>query len=652
MEFNVLGPLEVRHAGRTVPTGTPKQQVVLALLAVNPGQAVSLSDLMEEIWGDHQPPSAVAKARGYAAALRRIFSSLEPEMNRIVRAGSGYVLHAGEDEVDLTGFARDVRRGRRTFAAGDLPAARADLEQALARWRGSMIDGLPRGPLLESRITAVEQERLMAADLLAEIHLELGQWSSAYRLMRAQVRADPLRERSQALLMRARYHLDGVAGALEVYRIVCRTLAEQLGVEPSPELQWLHRAVLNRDPALHAVAGPLPVTVATSIPRQYPSAGPASGGGSRPTGSTPGAPPAAGGSVAVAAGPAVVPTLIADPAPPAGDEFTGRVREIKLLSDALRTRGGTGPPVVVVTGPPGVGKTALCLQVAHQVRSDYPDGQVYANVRGHAGDGLVSADEALDRLLGLLGTGAPARSFEQRRELFRHLVAGRRIVLVLDDAETYDQVRPLIPDGPGCGVLINSRNRLAGPFRAAHQLSPLEITDAIDLLASISGPPHATAGPDEFVQLARQCGNTPLALRIAGAKLASKPHWRIERLVGLLRQEHDRTAGHPTLVPRPVRSCLALAYRGLPSDAQRLLDRIGDLDLAEITAPQSASLLDLPPGDAEEVLEHLSDARMIDVSLSASSGYARYCVHDLVRSFVRSRSDRVPQQTGAPAARA
>jgi DNA-binding SARP family transcriptional activator len=638
VEFNVLGPLEVRHDGRTVPTGTPKQQVVLALLAVNPGQAVSLSDLMEEIWGDHQPPSAVAKARGYAAALRRTFSSLEPEVNRIVRAGSGYVLHASENEVDLAGFARDVRRGRRSFAAGDLPAARADLEHALARWRGSMIDGLPRGPLLESRITAIEQDHLMAADLLAEIHLQLGQWSSAYRLMRAQVRADPLRERSQALLMRARYHLDGVAGALEVYQTVCRTLADQLGVEPSPELQWLHRAVLNRDPALHVAAAPLPVAVAPPVPHQHPGSGPPSGR-NRPTGTPPVMPAAAG-------------SAIAGPVPPAGADFTGRVREIKLLSDALRAADGSGPAVVVVTGPGGLGKTTLCLQVAHQVRSDFPDGQVFVGLRGHARDGAVSAGVAFDRLLRLLGASEPAtpHSIDRRRERFRDLVAGRRLLLVLDDAETYDQVRPLIPDGPGCGVLINSRNRLVGPFRTAHQLLPLDVTDAIDLLARISGPPHATAGPDEFVELARQCGHTPLALRIAGAKLASKPHWRIERLVGLLRQEHDRAAGHPTLVPRAVRSCLAVCYRGLPSDAQRLLDRISELDLAEITAPESASLLNLPPGHAEEALEHLSDARVIDVSPSTSSGYARYRVHDLVRSFARSRGDRVPPEPGAPVA--
>ncbi|MGH3683129.1 MAG: AfsR/SARP family transcriptional regulator, partial [Natronosporangium sp.] len=250
MEFGVLGPLQVRHAGEKLPLGTPQQQLVLVLLVVNLGRAASLEGVIYELWGETPPPSAVAKVRAYAAALRRLFESVQPGVDRIIRAGSGYLLNVDDSEVDLGLFSQDVGHGRRALAIGDLPAARDSFERGLARWRGTMLDGLPRGPLIASRCSTVEQDRLAVIDSLTEIHLRQGQPAQASALISPQVHAEPLREQSYALLMRARYQVDGVAAALDVYETLRRSLADQLGIEPGAELQRLHRAVLNRDAAL------------------------------------------------------------------------------------------------------------------------------------------------------------------------------------------------------------------------------------------------------------------------------------------------------------------------------------------------------------------------------------------------------------------
>jgi DNA-binding SARP family transcriptional activator len=636
VEFGVLGPLQVRHAGETLQLGTPQQQLVLVLLVVNLGRAASLEGMIYELWGETPPPSAVAKVRGYAAALRRLFESVQPGVDRVVRAGSGYLLHVDDSEVDLRQFDQDVSRGRRAMADGDLRAARESFERALGRWRGTMVDGLPRGPLLASRCSTVELDRLAVVDSLAEVHLRDGQPALASALMWPQVHAEPLREQSYALLMRARYQVDGVAGALEVYETLRRNLADQLGIEPGTELQRLHRAVLNRDAVLE------PIEVAQG--RVADLAPPATG----PTAAQPRPEPPIPDRVGRVRllDPPVLCTL-----PPDIPDFVGRRSEAGLLRDLL-ARGGRGSvAVVVIAGRAGVGKTALGVHVAHGLLAEYPDGQIYVDLRGFDRRRAATPHEVLGRLLRLLGLDPAAvpASVAERTERYRDVLARRRVLLVLDNVASDSQICSLIPGGRGCAVMAISRARLGASF-GAHllDLDVLDAPTASGLLTNLAGATRTQAEPGALTELARLCGHLPLALRIAGGRLAAKPHWSVGRLVELLGDERARLdqLSHDHL---DLRSSIGLSYRCLTRDGQRLFRRLGALGASEIGVRLCAAVLESSVPDAEKVLEQLVDARLVQVTGRDPGGGLRCRLDDLHRLFAGECAEREepPEQLSA-----
>lgn len=637
VDFAVLGPLQVRQGDLPLALGSPKQQTVLALLVVSYGEALSLDEMIDELWGEDPPASAVANARGYAAALRRLLSSADRGRERVIRAGSGYQLGVDESEVDVGRFRRDLREGRRALAQGDNPAALTSFQRALSHWRGRMVDGLPRGRLLESRCATVERDRLEVVDSLAEVHLQLGQAAEASNILQTQVQAEPLREQSYALLMRAQYQVAGAAAALKVYQTIASTLADQLGVDPDAELRRLHRAVLNRDPRLDPPAPHSAVTV--SPPESADSIGPAGHDVDNLAGGTD---PLGGFQANI---PRTLPPLIRD--------FTGRVRDVSLLCDALRPGPQTRTPVVVVAGPGGVGKTALCIQVAHELSPHFPDGQLYANLHGYAPDGAITPYEVLGRFLRLLGVEGSAvpETVDERSELYRGLLAERRVLVVLDNAERDEQVVSLLPGGYGCAVMVNSRHRIGLEFGAdLHSLNVFASDEAAELLSRLGGPARTSAEPAAVNELARLCDHLPLALRVAGGRLAAKPHWSVSKLVALLIDERSRLdrLTHGSL---SVRASIALSYRNLPKAAQRLLRRLGDMDLPEVSLLISAALLDSSLQEAEDALEQLHDAQLIDVSTATTSGRARYRLHQLVRLFAAERAGSDESRVALAAAR-
>jgi DNA-binding SARP family transcriptional activator len=640
VEFGVLGPLQVRHAGEALSLGTPQQQLILVLLVVNLGRAVSLEGMIYELWGETPPPSAVAKVRGYAAALRRLFASVQPGTERVARAGSGYLLHVNEAEVDLGQFNHDVALGRRVLADGDLMAARESFERALGRWRGTMVDGLPRGPLIASRCSTVEQDRLAVVDGLAEIHLRDGHPAQASALMWPQVHAEPLREQSYGLLMRARYQVDGVAGALKVYETLRRSLAEQLGIEPSSELQRLHRAVLNRDSDLEPAEPP---NSRLEDPPQVP-------GGVLPP---PGPEPAAidGAGAGRVPGAPVLCTL-----PPDIPDFVGRTPESTRLRELLARGGRASVAVVAIAGRGGVGKTTLGVHIAHSLLTEYPDGQIYVDLRGFDRQRAATAHEVLGRLLRLLGVDGSAvvESAAERTERYRDVLARRRVLLLLDNVASDRQIQALIPGGRGCAVIAISRARIGASF-GAHllDLDVLDATTSSGLIAHLAGRNRTEAEPAAVSQLAELCDNLPLALRIAGGRLASKPHWSVGRLVALLGDERARLdqLSHDHL---DVRSTIALSYGSLAWDAQLLFRRVGALGTADVGVPLAAALLDCPVPEAERALEQLVDARLVQVAGLDSNGGPRCRVDDLSRLFASECADReeAPDQLAAARARA
>jgi DNA-binding SARP family transcriptional activator len=267
VEFCVLGPFNVRHDSVVLDLGVRKQRVVLGLLAVQANQLVTLEQIVDELWGEQPPRSAVLNARQYAATLRRLLERAESRSGRIVRAGSGYELRADPGELDLAAYESEVRQGHRALAAADLPMARDLFRQAMARWRGPMLDGLPRGAEVAARCASVEFNHRALAHTLAEIHLQLGEAASAITVLSSLLVADRYRERTYELLMRAHYLHDGVGAAIAVYEAARSTLAEELGVEPGPELRRLRYAVLNRHPDLLPPELDRPATT-VSVPRQ------------------------------------------------------------------------------------------------------------------------------------------------------------------------------------------------------------------------------------------------------------------------------------------------------------------------------------------------------------------------------------------------
>jgi DNA-binding SARP family transcriptional activator/tetratricopeptide (TPR) repeat protein len=621
MDFALLGPLEVRHETRVLPLGTPQRRVVLALLAIRPGMPVSLDELAFEIWGERPPNSAVAKVRGHAAALQRLFAVVEPGIPRVVRTGSGYLLNSDNIHIDLGAFNRDVGRGVQAAEAGDSLAALVSFEQALRWWRGGMLDGLPRGPILEGRCAVAEEDRRAIGDRLAEIYLQRGWPTKASSLLSPQVRAEPLREQSCALLMRARYQLGGAAAALEVYESTRAVLAEQLGVDPGPELQRLYKAVLNREPELDTPAD----------------------SGSRGSDHAAGSPTATAASQADGtarpdrtATPHIrVPRML----PPDFPDFTGRVAELTLIKDALTSNDRLGAVVATIAGPGGVGKTALCVRAANALQDVFPEGQLYASLRGLPDDATAS-HEVLGQFLRFLGVAETSipDAVEQRSVLFRDMLAGRRVLVVLDDVRSDSQVHLVIPGSQTCGVLINGRARLGTLLGAKSiDLDVLTHSEAASLLTRLAGVYRAQSEPEAVAEVAALCGHLPLALRIAGGRLANKPHWSFRKLASKLRDTLTRldqlSHGH-----LDVRATISLSYRVLTPRAQRLLRRLSDLDLPEVTVWVSAALLDCSVTGAEQVLEELFDSQIIEVCGSDVNGDTRYRLHDLVRLFAKERA--------------
>ncbi|GGJ92493.1 hypothetical protein GCM10010123_22960 [Pilimelia anulata] len=392
-------------------------------------------------------------------------------------------------------------------------------------------------------------------------------------------------------------------------------------------------------PGLAAGRPPAPVADPAAAPLHRPAPTPAA----PPAHPTPaGAGP--GGPEPEAATAAAVPHLLA----PAAPDFTGRADEVAELCRLLTAADPGRVAVAAVVGPAGIGKTALSLHVAHRLRAAFPDGQLYADLRDPAG---AEADpyEVLGRFLRALGVAAAAvpGTLAERADLYRDVLAERRVLVVLDDAAGDDGVRPLVPAGRHCAVLLTGRGHPGATLGApALRLDLLPEPAALDLLGRLAGPDRVRAEPAAAAELAEQCGRLPLALRVVGARLAAKPHWSLAKLAGRLRDESARL-DQLRYRDLDVRTTLTRDAAALPADARRLLGRLGDLDLAETNAWLAAAVLDVRPARSEALLEHLFDARLVDIAGAADP--ARFRLHPLVRLCARERAA-AEEEPGALAA--
>ncbi|MEW2395904.1 BTAD domain-containing putative transcriptional regulator [Streptomyces sp. NPDC046862] len=594
LEYRLLGPVEAWWDGMPVRLGGPKPRALLAVLLLRAGQVVPADALVDAIWGEEPPDTARALVQSYVSALRR---ALPEEAGEAIETRSpGYVLAPGSWRVDLVRFEALTGEGRRASAEGDHRSAARALREALALWRGPALGGV--GGALRSEAVRLEEARQAALEERIAVELEIaGQEAELATELAALVAAHPTRERLRGQLMLALYRLGRQADALAVYGEGRAVLADELGIDPGPELNRMHEAVLRADPGL--LPGRRAATAASAV--------------------------------RTGAAPRAVSLL-----PPALGDFTGREAESAEVAEWLTgPRGAT--PVVVVSGPAGVGKSALAVQAAHRVAERYPDGQLYAELHGFSAP--VPPGEVLGRLLRALGADPPEDPAE-RGDLFRSLVAGRRILLVLDDAGSESQVRPLLPGSATCGVLVTSRTRLGGLVGARRtDLDVLDDVGGLELLVRVIGTTWATPREETAARrIVDLCGGLPLALRIAGARLATRRHWTPSMLADRLADEHRRL-DELSVGDLEVRASLGLSYQALDEGARRVLRRLATLGSTDVAAWAVAALADVPEDEAEEVLERLVDAQLLHCPGTDQVGQPRYRLHDLVRVYAAERAE-------------
>jgi len=580
--FGILGPLHVTNAGRPLKPAGPRQRALLAALLVRTPQPVGLSGLVEALWGERPPTSAVANVHTYVSRVRRDLAEIGLR-DVLVTDSGGYRLLVEPDRLDSRIFQTTAEEARTALASGDPVKAVAIWEDAWAAWRGAPLEDVPRAGWLEAEVVRLEEMAAAAREDFADARLAAGQYGILIPELAALVRRLPLREGLWQRLMLAQHRAGRRAEALETYRVLRGVLVEALGVEPCEPVQELHEVILRGEPpeADHAVR-----------PMQLP---------------------------------------------PDIDDFTGRVAESAELRRLL-TRSSRSA-VAAITGKAGVGKTALAIRVAHEVGEHFGGGQLYVRL---GGTGLSPRDSStvLATLLVALGVHPHAvpEDFEARAAMYRSQLAARQVLIVLDDVASMAQIRPLLPGSAGSAVLVTSRVQLVGAQTV--RLDVLGAEESVRLLSSIAGPARMTAEPDAAAAVARYCGNLPLALRIAASRLARRGQWTVGRLAERLADEGTRL-NELSIDDLETRASLAWSYEALDDVQQRAFRLLGLLDVPDFPAWAVAALLEVGLPVAEDIVDSLADVHLVEISGTDPAGQVRYRFHDLLRVFARERANTV-----------
>jgi DNA-binding SARP family transcriptional activator/tetratricopeptide (TPR) repeat protein len=618
VRVQVLGPVRAWRGDQEMDLGAPQQRAVLAVLALASGKIVSRHELIDAVW---DAPTGKVDSTLYAN-VSRLRGVLEPGRGQraasqvLITSGPGYLLRV---EVDAAAFSGEVAAARQARAAGNLAAAADGLRAALGRWHGTALAGLG-GLWVAGERVRLEEARLTALEEHAQVQLALGRHGEMAAELAGLAGKHPLREELRVLLMLALYRSGRQAEALAVFHDTRRVLDAELGIEPGPALRRMHERILAADPALNLPA-------ATGPPRAPDHAGPA-----------PAPPPPV---------PAALPVPRELPADV--DGFTGREAELAELDWLLPTAAGQEPdpggrapgapgPVVisVLSGTAGVGKTALAVHWAHRVAAEFPDGQLYVNLRGYDPDQPVEPGEALAaflRALGVTGADVPLGEAE-RAARYRSLATGKRLLVVLDNAATVEQVRPLLPGSPTVMVLVTSRDALAGLVARDGarrlDLDLLPAGEAAALLHTLIGG-RADTDPAAARALAGYCARLPLALRVAAEMAAAHPDAPLAQLSAELASQEERldlldAGGDPRSA---VASVFSWSYRDLAADTARMFRLLGLHPAQDWDRYAAAALTGaVSVAQAGRHLRVLAQAHLIQ---PAAAG--RYQMHDLLRAY-------------------
>ncbi|GAA1221817.1 BTAD domain-containing putative transcriptional regulator [Kitasatospora nipponensis] len=608
--------------GRRITVGGARQRTILALLLLSAGRIVSVNTMVEAVWQGEPPATARTQVAICIAALRKTFKAEGFGDSLISTVHPGYQLNPAGHRVDLLECI-DLVRAAEELAAQRCPGRAAETyEQALRLWRGPVLTGVT-GRRVEEESDRLEEWRLVIHDEAIVLQLALGNHQELIGQLTRLVREHPLRERTRHSLMLAQYRAGRRAEAAETFREGRRILIEELGIEPGPGLQELHDAVLRDDPTLTLAVEAL----AQEVPAPAPAA---------------------------VAEIQVTPSDL----PPNVPAFTGRAEEIARLDGLLGERTESQPPAIgFITGVAGVGKTGLAVHWAHRAAGRFPDGRLFVDLCGHdeVNEPTAAAD-VLSRFLRSLGVPSEQIpvALEERISLYRSMLAERRVLVVLDNVRSVAQIRPLLPGNGQCCVVVTSRDPMEqlilryGAVRV--QLGVLPRAEAIELLARIVPAERIAADPGQSARLSELCDRLPLALRIAAARLASKPHWTVRHLVGRLADERRRL-DELSQGEAQVRAGFALSYRYLASEAARLYRRLALLPVPDFTTWVGAALLDCDLFEAERLMEHLVDVQLLEVVGSDVTGQLRYRFQNLLRLFGRERAQQEESEAELVAAR-
>ncbi|MDH6119209.1 DNA-binding SARP family transcriptional activator [Kitasatospora sp. GAS204A] len=641
MRFTVLGPPRVWSGDVELELGPPKQRALLALLLVHAGQPVEFSEIVDVLWGEEPPHSAANVVHRHVGALRKL---LEPRPasgehgSPVLRSSGTYRLPVDPESLDLAHFRALVERAHRARAAGTPAAAVELLTQALALRHGVTAAGIPAQVRAHPAFTSIDREYLGVVRNAAQVALEAGRAGRILPALQDAAERNPLEEGLQAHLMKALAVTGQQAEALEVYRRVRSQLAEQLGVDPGPELLDAHRQVLHGAPPARATA-PGQTAPGHTSPEHTADAAAGPAGGPAPVDApSPAAP---------ATRPAQLPAALAG--------FTGRSAELALLQALLpgqvengRLENGqaaSGRPGTVVisaiNGMAGVGKTTLAVHLAHRIADRFPDGQLYANLRGFDPAGLVpSVSEVLRGFLHALGEPpqrVPAGADEQAA-LYRSLLAGRRMLIMLDNARSPQQVRPLLPGAPGSLVIVTSRDQLHGLIASegAHPLSlgPFSPEEARDALVQRLGAARVAAEPQAVELIIELCGRLPLALAVVAARAATRPEFPLASIAAELRSSHGSLDAFTGTDPSTdVRTVFSWSCELLTPEARQLFRLLALHPGPDFTVPAAANLAGLPAGRAATLLDELGQAHLVTAPTPG-----RYALHDLLHAHARELS--------------
>lgn len=592
VQIRLLGPVDVTVAGTARQVSGSRRKAVLATLALSPRRIVSTDHLIEVVWGDRAPATAVNSLQSHLSYLRRVLGG----RSTIVARSPGYVLELPAEATDVEVAERLLREGRETPD----PTRRATcLRSAVALWRDRPLVDVDTTPWLHDHADRLAQLEHEAVRGLIDARLALGEHARLVPELEQLTQQHPLDEQVHAQLILSYYRAGRQGDALATCRRLRRTLGDELAIDCSPAVRDLEAAVLRQDPAI-------------DLPEPQVS---------------------------------VRPPAAATPAqlPPALATFAGREAELGRMDDLLPEEELTsGPGVIsVLSGTAGVGKTTLALHWAHRVAARFPDGQLYVNLLGF--DPAQRVIKPTDAVRGLLtGLGVPADRIpldaEARTGLYRSMLAGKRVLVVLDNAHDAEQVRPLLPASSGCLVLVTSRNQLA-PLVAAEGAHPIVVglpapTEARTLLAGRLGESRLAAEPGAVAEIIARCARLPLALSIVAARAATQPAFRLAALAAQLRETDGvLDAFHGGDPATDVRSMFSWSYRALSADAARVFRLVGLHPGPDLSTAAAASLAGLPPQRVRPLLTELTRAHLLIESIPG-----RFGCHDLLHAYASEQA--------------